>query len=103
MVFPATEGSSYRLYYGNSEASSASYDFERVYRYMVTEGLPRTGLGVQVPNGRFALIEQSFTERFPWLLPTAVGIASLVVGLFLANLFRQIRTLLPPPNDRENE
>ena len=103
VVFPATEGSSYRLYYGNSEASSASYDFERVYRYMVTEGLPRTGLGVQVPNGRFALIEQSFTERFPWLLPTAVGIASLVVGLFLANLFRQIRTLLPPPNDRENE
>ena len=36
-------------------------------------------------------------ERYPWLLPTVVALAALLIGLFLTSLLRQIRKVLPPP------
>ena len=100
LIFSASPEGKYRLYYGNSEARQPSYELEHIFPYLVTQNLPNAQLGVHTTNPLYALPSPPptpFTERNSWLLPTVVAIASLVIGLFLANLLRQVRKLLPPP------
>lgn len=100
LIFAADAGSTYRLYYGNEAARAPSYELERVFPYLVTENLPEAQLGVHSSNPLFmepAPPTVPFTERYPWLLPTVVAMAALLIGLFLASLLRQIRKVLPPP------
>ena len=100
LIFPASPGSTYRLYYGNAEARAPSYELERIFPYLVTENLPQAKIGTHTANPLFdepSEPPEPFTERYPWLLPTMVALAGLLIGLFLANLFRQIRNVLPPP------
>lgn len=103
LIFSASPGGNYQIYYGNAEARAPSYELERIFPYLVTENLPVAQLGAHKANPLFvpppepALPPKPFTERYPWLLPTAVAGAALLIGLFLANLLRQVRKLLPPP------
>ena len=100
LIFPGSPDSKYRLYYGNSEARQPSYELEHILPYLVTENLPLAQLGSHTVNPLYAVPSpppNPFTERNPWLLPTVIAIASLIIGLFLANLLRQIRKVLPPP------
>lgn len=100
LIFSASPGGAYRLYYGNREARAPSYELERVFPYLVTENLPEAQVGVHTSNPLFTEPSEPaipLTERYAWLLPTVVGLASLLVGLFLANLLREVRKLLPPP------
>ena len=97
LIFPASPGSAYRLYYGNATARTPSYELERVFPYLVTENLPGAQLGAHAINPLYSLPTEPFTERYPWLFPTVVSVAALLIGLFLANLLRKIRKLLPPP------
>ena len=100
LVFSADPAGSYRLYYGNPDAGSPSYDLERIFPYLVTEGLPAASLGPHTQNPAFFVPEpppRPFTERFPWLLPVIVAIAALIIGAFLASLIRQLKGSLPPP------
>jgi hypothetical protein len=97
LIFAASSGGTYRLYYGNAEARAPSYELERIFPYLVTENLPQARLGAHQANTLFAKPPEPFTERYPWLLPTAVAVGGLLIGVFLAGLLRQIRTLLPPP------
>ncbi len=104
LVFSAGSGASYALYYGNPDASAPSYDLERIFPYLVTEGLPVAGLGPHTPNPAFAVPAPPpipFTERYPWLLPTVVAIAALLIGAFLASIVRQLKGTLPPPQAPE--
>lgn len=101
-VFTAGAGETYRLYYGNPEASTPSYELERLFPYLVTEDLPVARLGRPEVNPAFDAPEPPpeaapFTERYPWLLPAVVAVAALLVGLFLASLIRQVRGRLRPP------
>ena len=100
VIFSANSNQSYLLYYGNLQARTPSYDLERVFPFLVTENLPVAQIGRQTQNPVFALPSgpsESLTERLPWLLPSVVALGSLLIGLFLANLFREIKTKLPPP------
>ena len=100
LIFFGDPGLSYQLYYGNADAESPSYELEQVSPYLVTEDLPVAGLGAQTANPLFTgPVEPSkpFTERYPWLLPTVVALAALLIGVFLASLFRQLKGMLPPP------
>lgn len=97
LIFPASPDGTYNLYYGNAEARSPSYELERIFPYLVTENLPQARLGTHTTNPLFAEPPEPFTERYPWLFPTVVAVAALLIGLFLANLLRQVRKLLPPP------
>jgi len=105
LIFSVAPGETYSLYYGNEDARAPSYELERIFPYLVTENLPQARLGAHAANPLFLETPEPpepirpFTERYPWLLATAVALASLLVGLFLANLVRQVRTLLPPPRD----
>jgi hypothetical protein len=100
IIFAASAGRSHDLFYGNSLARTPSYDLARVFPYLITEGLPTAQLGEQTLNPLFALPlapSELLTERLPWLLPSVVALGSLLMGLLLANLFRQIKKVLPPP------
>ena len=96
MIFQPTEDGEYRLYYGNPKARHPSYDFEQVFPYFVTDNLPVGLLGRHSESLDF-YEEQSLWERYPWLLNTIIVVAAVGVGIFLANLLRQIRKYLPPP------
>lgn len=102
VVFAAGAGETYRFYYGNPEASAPSYELEKLFPYLATEDLPVARLGSPEVNPAFDAPEPRpevvpFTERYPWLLPTVVAAAALLVGLFLASLIRQVRGRLRPP------
>ena len=102
IIFAAAAGETYRLYYGNPEASAPSYELEKLFPYLVTEDLPVARLGLREVNPAFDAPAPPpegvpFTERYPWLLPTVVALAALLVGLLLASLTRQVRGRLRPP------
>lgn len=100
LIFSAQSGGDYRLYYGNSTTRAPSYEIEQLFPYLITDDLPAVTLGPHTANPEFALPpepQKPFTERQPWLIPTVVGIAALVIGAFLTSLLRQVRTILPPP------
>ncbi len=104
IIFDATTGETYRLYYGNPRASAPSYELERLFPYLVTENLPAARLGPQDANPAFDARPPPsdvvpFTERYPWLLPLVVAVAALLVGLFLASLIRQVGGRLRPPEE----
>ena len=104
LIFFADPGSSYRLYYGSPKAEPPSYELEHVFPYLVTENLPVAGLGTHTANPLFTgPVEPTkpFTERYPWLLPTVVALAALLIGVFLTSLFRQLKGMLPPPPSPE--
>ncbi len=96
-VFTADPQKSYKLYYGNTEAQRPSYDIERVFPYLVTEKLPEVKLGDQASNPHFVAKKPPVSERFPWLFPTVIAVAAIMVALLLVGIIRQARKVLPPP------
>lgn len=104
LIFSAESGGSYRLYYGNPDAEPPSYELEHVFSYLVTENLPVARLSAHTENPQFTgptIPSKPFTERYPWLGPTVVAIAALLIGVFLTSLFRQLKGMLPPPPESE--
>ncbi len=98
LVFPAEAAESYRLYYGNLAARRPSYDIERVFPYLMAEELPEAGLDSQELNPQFVEKKPPLTERFPWLLPTIVALAAIILAAVLIRIIYQARRVLPPPN-----
>lgn len=96
LIFRANPEKTYRLYYGHETAQIPSYDLERFFPYLITDNLPTGHLGERVDNPLYKTRLDPFTERHSWILPTAVGVVSLITGLFLTNLLRRTRKFLPP-------
>jgi hypothetical protein len=99
LVFVADPQQSYKLYYGNADARRPTYDIERVFPYPVTEELPEAELGPQTVNPHFVEQKPPVSERFPWLLPTVMAVAAVLLALLLFRIFRQARKVLPPPQE----
>jgi hypothetical protein len=99
LVFIVDPQQSYKLYYGNAEAQRPTYDIERLFPYLVTEDLPEAELSAQTTNSYFVEKKPPLSERFPWLLPTVVAVAAVLVALLLFHIFRQARKILPPPQE----
>ncbi len=97
LVFSANPQGSCQLYYGNIEAKRPSYDIERIFPYLVTDELPQAGLGPQNANLSFVEKKPPVSERFPWLFPTVIAVAAILVALLLLGIIRQARKILPPP------
>jgi len=64
----------------------------------VTEQLPEAKLGSQATNPDFVEKKPPLSERFPWLFPTVVAVAAILVALLLIGIIRQARKVLPPPS-----
>lgn len=101
LIFHANSDKSYRLYYGNKTASAPSYDLERLYPYLDAGYRHQGQMGDQASNSLYKAQPVVFTERYPWLLPVIVAVASIIIGVFLFGLLRRIRMMLPPPDDRD--
>ena len=99
LVFEADSSQSYAIYYGNVDARRPSYDIERIFPYLDTEELLRSQLGAQAISPHFVEKKLPVSERFPWLLPTVVTVAALLVALILFGVIRQARKALPPPTE----
>lgn len=99
LVFAADPQQSYKLHYGNAEARQPSYDIERVFPYLATEKLPEARLSPQTTNPYFVEEQPPVSERFPWLFPTVVAVAVIIVALLLIGILRQARKVLPPPEE----
>lgn len=99
LVFSADPQPSYKLYYGNTQVRRPSYDIERIFPYLATEKLPEAKLGPQTTNPYFVEEKPPVSERSPWLFPTVVAVAAIVVAILLFVVFRQVRKALPPPKE----
>jgi hypothetical protein len=99
LVFYAGPQQTYRLYYGNEEAGKPSYDIERIFPFLITEGLPEAGIGPQYANPDFEEEKPPVSERFPWLFPVVIAVAAIIVAFLLVVVFRQVRKALPPPEE----
>ena len=95
VIFEANSKSEYSIYYGNKSARKPIYDLERTFEFMAGEDLPEANLGEERGNLDYAPTIP-VTERFPWLLPTCVGIAALVIALMVAKTYRKINKSLEP-------
>lgn len=98
LVFLANPRESYMLYYGNTDAQWPSYDIERIFPYLVTAELPEATLGAQSVNPHFVEKKPPVSERFPWLFPTVIAIAAILVTFIIVGIIRQARKILPPPS-----
>jgi hypothetical protein len=99
LVFTVDPQPSYRLYYGNEAARKPSYDIERIFPYLITEGLPEASTGPQTANPYFEEKKPPVSERFPWLFPLVIAAAAIIVAFLLFIVFRQVRKSLPPPQE----
>jgi len=94
LVFQANPSQSYKLYYGNPSASYPQYDLERYFAYLELGALPVASLSGQILNPSF--VEKvppppPFTERYPWLLPSVLGLVGFFLGFLVFRLFRQVK------------
>lgn len=99
LVFTADPPHSYKVYYGNTVARKPSYDIEKIFPYLITEGLPEAKTGPQAANPDFTEEKPPVSERFPWLFPVVIAAAAIIVALLLFIVFRQVRKSLPPPQE----
>ena len=100
LLFQAQPGASYKLYYGNPEARTLSYELERILPFLETENLPVGTLGPQRNNQAFK-VERSrlpFSERYTWLITVVVVVVAIAVALLLFGVVRKAKKVLPPPN-----
>ena len=99
IVFYAHSDIEYNVYYGNDETSKPSYELDHVLRHVDTENLPLGKLGGQMENPGYSLPVEPFTERYTWFMPIVLSFTTIAIGLFLANVVRQIKGKLSPPED----
>lgn len=97
IVFQASPGKSYKIYYGNADARKPSYELAHILPYLTTQGLQRATLGIEMENPHFEEKLLPLTERLPWLLPLTIGIALAAVGGTMLRILVQARRVLPPP------
>ena len=103
VIFPVQPGANYALYYGNPAAQPPAYELERLAAWLETDDLPAATLGAQQDNPAFTGHRLPLTERYPWLLTTAVAAAALVLAALLYGVIRQARgRLRPPAADADN-
>lgn len=97
VIFQVQPGASYALYYGNPAARPPAYELERLAAWLETDDLPAATFGAQQVNPAFTGHRLPLTERYPWLLTTAVAAAALVLAALLYGVIRQARGRLRPP------
>jgi hypothetical protein len=88
-IFFAHPNSNYKFYYGNDTAQAPTYDIEQFFSS--TGGIPlfEAFFNSEVENNKFQDLRKPLTERYPWLLGTLVGIASIILASLSLKVFRK--------------
>jgi hypothetical protein len=90
IVFPKPESweEEIRLYYGNPDGLAPNYDFARNLPARLEPEPSRTAFGPQQDNPDYVPEPPPLTERWPWLVYTVLGGASLLLGVLLVSVGR---------------
>ena len=94
VVFPVSIGNTYRLYYGNPDATTPSYDLARYFQYIESTGLSRRALMPEVANRAYigALPpEVPYSEKHPNLLTGALVLLVAVMSFFLLSYIKKLK------------
>ncbi|MDO8585950.1 MAG: DUF3999 family protein [Armatimonadota bacterium] len=85
VFFPYKPGENYRLYYGNPEAESPTYDIQTVFQYLSTEKAPRLKLGPGVGNAAYIqpFGTKYWLEKNPWALWVTLLVAAVLLGYLI--------------------
>ncbi len=70
----------YRLIYGNPSAPSPSFDYALTHSAVVLDRATDVALGAPVRNPAFVPTTRPWTDRNPWVLWLALGIAVVGIG-----------------------
>ncbi|MQF65347.1 DUF3999 domain-containing protein [SAR202 cluster bacterium AC-409-J13_OGT_754m] len=89
LIMNADRGSSYLIYYGNLQALAPSYDINRIYPYLETNKLQNARMGAQTTNLSFKPYAPWY-DRYPWLVTAVVVISTLLLGIVLVRIFRDV-------------
>ncbi|MFA5831530.1 MAG: DUF3999 family protein [Candidatus Paceibacterota bacterium] len=92
VLFQAKTGETYKLYYGSKNARTPEYDFDAYLQYLDIGKAQTVTLGAQKNNEKFATAPAPKTpesEKYSYLLPTALGISSLVLLLLVWRFLKQ--------------
>ena len=88
-IFFAHPNSNYKFYYGNDTAQAPTYDIAQFFSS--TGGMPlfEAFFNSEVENNKFQHLRKPLTERYPWLLGTLVGVASIILASLSLKVFRK--------------
>jgi hypothetical protein len=88
VVFRQEPGRSYRVLYGQSRVKAPVYELARIARRADIDGAARGALGPEETNAAW-LDPSPWTERHPWVLWAAAGIAVALLGLLAVQSLRE--------------
>lgn len=98
LAFIPKERSTYKLYYGNTQASVPVYDIQGLYGYI--SGMPKSvslTLGAQERNPSYVPPAEPGPHIVgPWLMWVSVAAAMVVLIVLLVNLGKKIKAAAPP-------
>jgi hypothetical protein len=85
IFFPFESGASYRLYYGNEEATAPVYDIEGAFKYLAAEKPVELALGSRVKNPAFVkpIGTKTWFEENPWILWVVLLAAVALLGVLI--------------------
>ena len=87
IVFNATTGSAYILYYGNTVARTPQYELSRYFQYLDTAKMPEAKFGSEQPNPAYITpppYVAPFSERHPNVLNSILALMVVVAfGLIM--------------------
>ena len=93
VIFRAEPDANYTFYYGNPRASSPRYDLARIFQYIESENVQQISLTREETNPSYvppAPPVVPFTEKYPYLLDTALVILMIIIGVFLFIYIRKV-------------
>jgi len=79
LVFRAEPGRTYRLLFGNTRASTPVYDMARLTDTVELDAASPASIGVTAANPAYR-DQAPWSERHPWVLWVALGLAVVVLG-----------------------
>tara|TARA_B100001750_G_C15506738_1_gene600890 strand:- start:1524 stop:2801 length:1278 start_codon:yes stop_codon:yes gene_type:complete len=87
LIMEAHKRHDYLVYYGNSRALAPSYDLENMYPYLDMRELRNAQIGMQSRNLSF---KPNWYDRYPWLVTFVVVVSTLILGVFLLRIARDV-------------
>jgi hypothetical protein len=94
VVFLATAGKQYSLYYGNPAALAPSYDLSRYFQYIESTSLARATLSAQMQNDLYqppAAPAVPYSESHPDLLTAVLVLLVAVLSFFMISYIKKLK------------
>lgn len=79
LIFEAEAGKTYKIFYGNSNATAPQYDLEKYFQYLDLNSAQSPSLSAEKNNTDYIAEKKPLTEENRFLVPSLLGFACLVL------------------------